>query len=170
MITAICFPGCLMILETWETRSPSFKTFEISASHHSAVSALWKIAYMMPKGFALHKKNKLKPNSVSVPGSHPDGSGCSVVGMKTLEIKKREEVVCVCVSACRGSVIWRKTAVKRKGGETNVRATVHEIKRYLWNTSCFLVSPLGSLSVSLFVCLQGRKMRDIVTFEERLNQ
>lgn len=125
-----------MILDTWKTGT-SFKPLKFLHPIAQLNQRCGKIAHMKPKGFALHKKNKLQVNRVSVPGSHPDGAGCSVIGLKTLEIKKREEVVCVhfcmCVGECmcRGSIIGRKTAVKRKGRETNVRAIVHEIKIYL---------------------------------------
>lgn len=64
------------------------------------------------------------------------------------------------VSVCTGSIRGKKKAVKREGRETNVKAVVHEIKRYLGNTPVCDALWRALLEVSpshfLFVCREGR--------------
>lgn len=54
---------------------------------------------------------------------------------------------------------WKKKQANRKGRETNVKAVVHEIKRYPQNTpacDALWLAPLDvSLSLFLFVCREG---------------
>lgn len=73
---------------------------------------------------------------------------------------KAEEVGwegCVSVSVC--VCVWRilrqENKRSRKGRETNVRAAVHEIKRYLQNSPACdaLWQALLEVSLSLFLCV-----------------
>lgn len=68
---------------------------------------------------------------------------------------KEKGLVSLCVCVCQKEEYYRK----EKGRETNVRAVVHEIKRYLANAcGSDAYSLLLEDSLSLCVCLQGRQM------------
>lgn len=68
---------------------------------------------------------------------------------------KEKGLVSLSVCVCQKEEYYRKG----KGRETNVRAVVHEIKRYLTNASgsdAYSGSSWKTLCLSVFVCREGR--------------